>query len=99
MNANKKERVQQEIRRRVFERFDLLQEKKVNLQNSKHTLDALQEVTGLPRVELETIAEEVRCSFEDYEDKFFSVKNQAAMVLGPFAILIILAWLTIIWVF
>ena len=98
MNANTKESIQKEIRRRAFERFDYLQEEKVNLQNFRYTLDALQEVTGLPRVELETIAEEVRCSFEAYEEKFFSVKNQIVMVFGSFGILIILLWLVIIWI-
>jgi len=98
MNANTKESIQKEIRRRAFERFDYLQEEKVNLQNFRYTLDALQEVTGLPRVELETIAEEVRCSFEAYEEKFFSVKNQMVMVFGSFGILIILLWLVIIWI-
>ena len=99
MNVNTKENIQQEIRRRAFERFDHLQETKVNLQNSRHTLDALQEVTGLPRRELETIAEEVRCSFEAYEEKFFSVKNQMVMVFGSFGILMILVWLVIISIF
>ena len=99
MKANSKESIQQEIRRRAFERFDHLQEKKGNLQNSRHTLDALQEVTSLPRGELEMIAEEVRCSFEAYEEKFFSVRNQAAMVFGSFGILIMLVWLVIIWIF
>ena len=98
MNANRKERIQQEIRRRAFERFDLLQEKKVNLQNSRHTLDALQQVTGLPRGELETIAEEVSSSFEAYEEGFFSVGNQTALVLGSFGMLILLVWLVIIWI-
>ena len=99
MNANTKKSIQQEIRRRAFERFDYLQEEKVNLQNSRHTLDALQEVTGLPRGELETIAEEVRCSIEAYEEKFFSVKNQTAMVFGSFGILILLVGLVIMWIF
>ena len=99
MSANTKESIQQEIRRRAFERFDHLQEKKVTLQNSRHTLDALQEVTGLPRVELETIAEEVRSCFEVYDDKFFSAKNQTLMVFGPFGILIMLIWLVVIWIF
>jgi hypothetical protein len=99
MSANTKESIQQEIRRRAFERFDHLQEKKVTLQNSRHTLDALQEVTGLPRGELETIAEEVRCSIEAYEEKFFSVKNQTAMVFGSFGILILLVGLVIMWIF
>lgn len=99
MNANTQERIQQEIRRRAFERFDHLQEEKVSLQNSGYTLDALQEVTGLPRLELETIAEEVRCSFEAYDEKFFSIRSQAIMVLGPFGILIMLIWLAVIWIF
>lgn len=99
MNAKRKERIQHEIRRRAFDRFDLLQEQKVNMQSSKHTLDALQEVTGLPRMELETIAEEVRCSFEAYEESFFSVKNQATMVFGSFGLLLLLVWLAIIWIF
>jgi len=99
MNADRKEKIQQEIRRRAFQRNDLLRKKMANMQNTTHTLDALQDVTGLPRKELETIAEEVRCSFEAYEEKFFSVKNQMAIVLGSFGILMMLTWLAIIWVF
>jgi hypothetical protein len=99
MNVKRKEEIQQEIRRRAFRRFDRLREEKAKMQNTKHTLDALQDVTGLPRIELETIAEEVRCSFEAYEEKFFSIKNQAAIVFGSFGILILLVWLVIIWIF
>jgi hypothetical protein len=99
MKVNTEESIQQEIRRRAFERFDLLQEKKVNLQSSKHTLDALQDVTGLPRVELETIAEEARSCLEAYDEKFFSVKNQTLMVFGSFGIIIMLIWLVVIWIF
>jgi hypothetical protein len=94
MNANTKESIQQEIRRRAFERFDLLQEKKVNMQSSKHTLDALQDVTGLPRMELETIAEEVRNSFETYQENFFSIKNQMIWVFGSLGFFAFLMWLT-----
>ncbi len=99
MSINRKEKIQQEIRRRAFQRFDFLRDEKLKVQHTEHTLDALQQVTGLPRMELETIAEEVRCSFEVYEEKFFSVKNQAAMVLGSFGLLILLVWLLIIWLF
>ena len=99
MKVKTEDRIQQEIRRRAFERFDDLQEQKANLQNSSYTLDALQEVTGLPRIELETIAEEVRSCLEAYDDKFFSVKNQTLMVFGPFGILIMLIWLVVNWIF
>jgi hypothetical protein len=95
MNANTKENIQQEIRRRAFERFDYLQEKKVNLQNSRHTLDALQDVTGLPRMELETIAEEVRNSFVAYQESFFSIKNQMIWVFGSLGFFAFLMWLII----
>jgi hypothetical protein len=93
MNANTKESIQQEIRRRAFERFDDLQEEKVNLQNSRYTLDALQEVTGLPRVELETIAQEVRNSFATYQENFFSIKNQMIWVFGSLGVFAFLTWL------
>jgi hypothetical protein len=96
MNANTKDSIQQEIRRRAFERFDYLQEKEINLQSSKHTLDALQDVTGMPRMELETIAEEVRNSFQTYQENFFSFKNQMIWVFGSLGFFVFLTWLIII---
>ena len=51
------------------------------------------------RQNAQMIAEEVRCSFEAYEEKFLSVKNQTTAVFGSFGILILLIWSVIIWIF
>ena len=57
--------IQKEIRRRAFLRSDTLISENDNLQATKNTLDALEDVTGLPRTELESIADEV--SWCDYQ--------------------------------
>ena len=45
-----------------------------------------------------SIGYKVSSSFEAYEEGFFSVENQTALVLGSFGMLILLVWLVIIWI-
>jgi hypothetical protein len=99
MNFKQIDKIQKEIRRRAFERKDSLRKEQEKMQTTQHTLEALQEVTGLPRAELESIANEVRYSSKPYEKDFFSIKNQFLMVFGSFGFLIFLIWMLILWIF
>jgi len=99
MNLTKEERMQREVRRRVFEHYHRLEEKRGSLEATGHTLNALEEVTGLPRMTLETIALKVRHSYEPYEGDFFSIKNQFLMVFSSFGILTFFIWMLILWIF
>ena len=80
MNHKLGERIKKEIRRRAFEQSDRRQQESQNLQGVEHTLDALHEVTGLPRPQLKTIANEAMLSFNLRTEKFFSIKNQILIV-------------------
>ena len=84
--------IQKEIRRRALERAHILRQEKKNLQEIEHTLDALQEVTGLSRPDLESIAVEVRLSRQMAHDDFFSIKNQFLLALGVSSLVLILSW-------
>ena len=90
--------IQKEIRRRAFLRSDALLMENEYLQATKNTLDALQDVTGLPRAELESIANEVAYSYQGYDADFFSIKNQLVAVLGSFGVLSVLFWLLVVWI-
>ena len=93
MNHKLEAKIQKEIRKRAFERAHTLRQEKQNLQMTKFTLDALQEVTGMPRPDLESIAEEVNLSRQMPCDNFFSIKNQMLMTLGVSSLILILSWL------
>ena len=82
MNHKLEAKIRKEIRKRAFERADILRQEKQNLQMTKYTLDALQDVTGLPRQHLESIADDVRLSRQMTRDDFFSINNQILMTLG-----------------
>ncbi|MGD8738771.1 MAG: hypothetical protein PVG34_00550 [Desulfobacterales bacterium] len=82
MNHKLEAKIQKEIRKRAFERADDLRQEKQSLQKTECTLDALQEVTGLPRPDLESIAEDVRLSRQMTRNDFFSIKNQILMTFG-----------------
>ena len=90
MNRKREANVQKAIRRRALERADALRQKRQLQQNTQRTLDALQEVTGLQRTELESIAEAVTLSLRMRYDDFFSVKNQILITLGLFGFLLML---------
>ena len=98
MIENRENLIQREIRRRAFLRSDTLLEENECLQATNNTLDALEDVTGLPRTELESIANEVRYAFKPYDTDFFSIKNQLVAVFGSFGIIIVLFWLLIVWI-
>ena len=93
MNHKLEKKIRKEIRKRAFERADILRQEKQNLQGSEYTLDALQDVTGLPRSDLESIALFVRLSRQMTHDGFFSIKNQILMTFVVSGFVIILGFL------
>ena len=92
MNRKLEAKIQKEIRRRAFERADILRQKEQHLQKTQHTLDALQEVTGLPRPQLDSIADEITLSLQVTNKDFFSIKHQILMISGVFGFILILSW-------
>jgi hypothetical protein len=91
MNRKIEAKIQKQIRKRAFRRADILRQERQDEQKIQHTLDALQEVTGLHRPELESIANEVRRSVQMTRDDFFSIKNQILMTFGAASVILILA--------
>ena len=87
------DRIQREIRRRAFDRMDLLARQKADALHTRHTIHALEQVTGLARPELESIAGEVSAQFAADGDNFFSIRDQlivSGAVSVPVLILILL---------
>ena len=98
MNADIESKIHREITRRIIKRAALVQKEKEALSDSQCTLEALQELTGLPAAEIEKIASEVRASFLLKKRDFFSIKNQillAALFGASFIVLVFL----IVWIF
>jgi hypothetical protein len=93
MNPRRREKIKKEIRRRTFEQADRSQQERQDLQDVQHTLDALHEVTGLPRPELKTIADAAMLSIGVNHEKFFSIKNQILIVSAACICAVMLAWL------
>lgn len=89
MNHKSEATIQKQIRKRAFERADILRQERQIAQQTQHTLNALQEVTGLQLPELESIADEVRLSVQMTRDDFFSVKNQILMTFGAAGLILI----------
>ena len=73
---NKDEKILEEIRRQAFIRARQKDRQDEVRQRRRDTLDALQELTGLPRHELKAIAAAVSPNCEREEEGFFSIKNQ-----------------------
>jgi hypothetical protein len=96
MNHKLEAKIRKEIRKRAFEQSDTLQQKRQNIQKTEYTLDALQDVTGLSRPHLESIAGDVRRSYQMVHDDFFSIKNQILMTFGLAGLILILSALVYI---
>lgn len=82
-------KIRQEIARRAFEKAKMDRHKA----ETRFTLDALEEMTGLPRTELEAIEKAVRADPPREADTFFSLKHQliiAGVVLLLVAIFFLL---------
>ncbi|MDH4012143.1 MAG: hypothetical protein OEU55_15580 [Desulfobacterales bacterium] len=93
MNRKLEAKIRKEIRKRALERADILRQEKQNLQKTEYTLDALQEVTGLPRPHLESIAGDVKLSLQVANEGFFSIKHQILVAFGVSGFVIILGLL------
>jgi hypothetical protein len=92
------DRIQREIRRRAFDRKDLLEQQTTAAQFTQYTIDALEQVTGLPRIELERIASEVSTSFRADEDDFFGIKDQLIIAGSAFIPVLMFFWLMMLWI-
>ncbi|MGD2096645.1 MAG: hypothetical protein PVG35_03635 [Desulfobacterales bacterium] len=93
MDSRLDAKIQKEIRRRALQRADELRhERQLNVK-TLHTIAALQEVTGLQRPELESIAEAVKRSFRVPCDTFFSIKRQTLITIGIFGSILVLSGL------
>jgi hypothetical protein len=93
------DRIQREIRKRAFDRKDSLEQQTASAQCTQNTIAALEQVTGLSRLELESIAGEVSTSFAADYDDFFSIKDQLIISgLTFIPALIIMIWLMMGWV-
>ena len=90
MNHKLQANILKEIRRRAFESAGRLRQEKQNQQKTEYTLDALQEVTGLPRPHLESIADAVKRSRQMMHDDVFSIKNQILMTGGLAGLIVII---------
>ena len=93
MDSRSESKIQKEIRRRAFQRADELREERQLNEKTQHSLAALQEVTGLQRPELESIADAVKLSLEGPSDNFFSIKRQILITAGIFGSIFILSGL------
>ena len=89
MNRKIEERIQRKIRKRAFEHLDRLEQRRRTSAASRHTLEALAQVTGLPRPELQAITREVNLSLEMEREAFFSIKNQILLASGICAFAVI----------
>ncbi len=92
MNRKLDAKIQKQIRRRAFERAEIWRQDQQHLQRTQHTLNALHEVTGLPRPQLESIADEIKLSLQVKTERFFSIKNQILMTLGIFGFIMVFSW-------
>jgi Mg2+ and Co2+ transporter CorA len=92
MSSERERHILQEIRKRALQRCDDLHSQGRLTQSINDTLDALHEVTELPRPELEKIAAAVTVSMDAEQDTFFSIKNQLLMVSTAFGAMAIVIW-------
>ena len=76
----REEELLNEIRRQAIIRADLQCREENLKRKTRYTLDALQELTGLSRRELDAIAANVNACCHQEDRDFFSVKNQLWMV-------------------
>jgi Mg2+ and Co2+ transporter CorA len=97
MSSERERYVLQEIRKRALQRRDDLQRQGRLTQAINDTLDALQEVTELPRTDLETIAAEVTGSRNAERDDFFSIRKQLLMVSTACGALATVIWGLVSW--
>lgn len=85
MGKHQEEKIQKEITRRAFEKADL----KAKQMETRFTLEALEEMTGLSHAELSSIEKEVRERPPQDADTFFSIKHQIIIA----AIVLLVLWI------
>ena len=98
MKMNKEENLLEEIRRQALIRADQRRRQAELKLETRYTLDALQELTGLPRRELEAIAANVTACNHQESGEFFSIKNQLLMVFSGLAMIGLFVWICAGWV-
>jgi hypothetical protein len=96
LNHKLEAKIQKQIRKRAFKCADIRRQERQIVQQTEYTLDALQEVTGLPRPHLDSIADEVRLSRQMTRDDFFSIKDQILWIFGLTSLILILSGLVYI---
>jgi hypothetical protein len=89
---NKNEEILEEIRRQAFIQADQKRRGEEIRQDTRYTLEALQELTGLPRRELQAIAATVSATCGQEEEDFFSIKNQFLMVSAGLGLSCMFVW-------
>ena len=90
MNDTIQEQILKEIRRRALQRADALRQERQFSAKTKHTVAALQEVTGLHPNELESIVDAAKRSLHGSHDDFFSIKRQMLITFGILSLVLIL---------
>jgi hypothetical protein len=76
MNADMQGAMREALIRRALEEVSFKEKQREEDLCIRDTLGALEEITTLTRRDLETLANEVRRSYEGKEDTFFSIKHQ-----------------------
>jgi hypothetical protein len=89
---NTDDKMLEEIRRQAFIRANGYAREEEVRQETRHTVDALQELTGLPRHELQAIAATVNATYDREEENFFSVKNQFLTVCAGLVLSCLVFW-------
>ena len=95
MKMDKEENLLEEIRRQALIRADQRRRQAELTRETRYTLEALRELTGLPRQELEAIAAEVKACNHQEAEAFFSVQNQLLMVSSGLALIGFFVWIFI----
>ena len=90
---NRDEKILEEIRRQVFIRARQKDREDEVRRDTRYNLDVLQELTGLPRHELQYIAATVSTTCDREEENFFSIKNQFLMVSAGLGLCCFFIWI------
>ncbi|MCP4113459.1 MAG: hypothetical protein GY749_49345 [Desulfobacteraceae bacterium] len=83
------EKIQEEIRKRVLKKYEILEEEKKKSEHSQSYLEALHEMTGIPHKELSKISQEVRESHSLEKQSIF--RSSKAAFLGTVILLLIIS--------
>ena len=97
MGVEIEERIREEILRRAIREASLRKSQGEEVLFTQDLMAALEELTNLPRLELEQIADRVRRSHHQEEDTFLSIKQQvvlaSATVLAFLCVPLMAVWL------